>query len=78
MMRNGYRRGCLILRGIVTRRRYGGISMDFSKRFKCFIYNYDMLVEVPLWAQMVYLNHGDHCFIYPTWLTIEQKGWNNY
>ena len=77
-MKNGYRGGCLIPLSAVIRRRYGVIVMYFSKRFKCFIYNYHMLVEVPLWAQIVFLNYGDHCFIYPTWLTIEQKGWNNY
>lgn len=60
--KNGYRSGCLILLSVVIRRRYGGIGMFFSKRFKCFIYNYDMLVEVPLWAQMIYLNYGDYCF----------------
>lgn len=48
--------------------------MVFSKRFKGFIYNYDILIDVPLWAQIVFLNYGDHCFIFPTWLIFDEMG----
>ena len=48
----------------------GRNRLNFSKRFKGFIYDYDILADMPLWAQIVILNYGDNCFIYPTWVRI--------